>query len=113
MTDVVIPLEHKQTAHCESGVISALLREQRLPISEAMAFGISAGLTFAYLPIVKLGGMPLIAYRMPPRGIINGLTKRLGITMASETFSDSTSTDTRPSASVSSSSTNSTIAGRA
>ena len=88
MTDVVIPLEHRQTAHCESGVISALLRDKNVAISEAMAFGVSAGLTFAYLPFVKLGGMPLIAYRMPPKGIINGLTRRLGITMASETFSD-------------------------
>ena len=88
MTDVVIPFEHRQTAHCESGVISALLREQHVAMSEAMAFGIASGLTFAYIPIVKLGGMPLIAYRMPPRGIINGLTRRLGITMASETFSD-------------------------
>jgi len=88
VTDVVIPLEHRQTAHCESGVISALLRDKNVAISEAMAFGVSAGLTFAYLPFVKLGGMPLIAYRMPPRGIINGLTRRLGITMAAETFSD-------------------------
>ena len=87
VTDVHIPFEHRQTAHCESGVISALLRDKNVAMSEAMAFGIAAGLTFAYIPMVKLGGMPLIAYRMPPRRIIRELTRRLGITMASETFS--------------------------
>jgi len=86
VTAIVIPFEHRQTAHCESGVISALLRDKQAPISEAMALGISAGITFAYLPFVKLGGLPLIAYRMPPRSIIAGLTKRLGIKMAYERF---------------------------
>jgi hypothetical protein len=86
MTAIAIPFDHQQTAHCESGVISALLRDKQAPISEAMALGISAGITFAYLPFVKLGGLPLIAYRMPPKSIISGLTKRLGITMAYERF---------------------------
>ncbi len=86
MTAISLPFEHRQTAHCESGVISALLRDKNAPISEAMALGISSGLTFAYLPFVKLGGMPLIAYRMPPRNIISRLTKRLGITMVYERF---------------------------
>src|SRR5687768_16899755 len=80
--------EHRQSAHCESGVISALLRHAGLPMSEPMAFGVSSGLTFAYVPLVKFGGMPLIAYRMPPRFVIRGLTKRLGIKMAFETFRD-------------------------
>jgi len=80
--DFGIPFEHRQSAHCESGVISALLRHADLAISEPMAFGISSGLTFAYIPLVKFGGMPLIAYRMPPRGVIRGLTRRLGIEMA-------------------------------
>jgi hypothetical protein len=86
--DVLIPFEHRQTAHCESGVISSLLRHHRRPISEPMAFGISSGLTFAYLPMIKFGGLPLFAYRMPPKSVIRGVTKRLGITMAYETFRD-------------------------
>lgn len=86
MTAIALPFAHEQTAHCETGVISALLRDKQVPISEAMALGISAGITFAYLPFVKLGGLPLIAYRMPPRSIISGLTRRLGITMAYERF---------------------------
>ncbi|MGV3708153.1 MAG: BtrH N-terminal domain-containing protein [Gemmatimonas sp.] len=81
-----IPFEHKQTAHCESGVVSALLRERGTVLSEAMVFGIGAGLTFAYLPFVKLGGLPLISYRMPPKSIMRGVSKRLGIKMQYDTF---------------------------
>jgi len=86
--DLGVAFEHRQSAHCESGVISALLRHAGVGMSEPMAFGISAGLTFAYIPLVKFGGMPLIAYRMPPRSVIRGLTKRLGIRMNFETFRD-------------------------
>lgn len=84
--DVEIPFDHRQSAHCESGVIASLLRHQNLPISEPMAFGIAAGLGFAYLPFIKFGGLPLFAYRMPPGSIIRGLTRRLGIQMHFETF---------------------------
>jgi hypothetical protein len=86
MTAAHIPFEHKQTAHCESGVMSALLRERGTTLSEAMVFGIGTGLTFAYLPFVKLGGLPLISYRMPPRSIMRGVSKRLGIKMQYDTF---------------------------
>lgn len=70
---------HNHSAHCESGVVSALLTHAGYPISEAMAFGIGDGLTFAYLPIIKIDGMPLVAYRMPPKNIIKAVTKRLGL----------------------------------
>jgi hypothetical protein len=86
MTDSVF--EHRQTAHCESGAISALLRHNGLDISEPMALGISGALTFAYIPLIKLGGLPLIAYRSPPGGIIRGLTRRLKIRMHMERFRD-------------------------
>ena len=52
-----------------------------------MAFGLSASLAFAYVPFIKLGGMPLIAFRMPPRAIIKGVARRLPATFAFETFS--------------------------
>ncbi len=77
---------HQHTAHCESGAISGLLRHQGLDISEPMAFGISGALTFAYLPMVKVSGMPMLAYRMPPGRVIKGLTSRLGISMCFERF---------------------------
>ncbi len=87
-SDVELPFEHRQSAHCESGVISSLLRHRELPMSEPMAFGIGSGLCYAYLPFVKFGGLPLFAYRMPPGHIFRTLTKRLGIRMHTETFRD-------------------------
>jgi Domain of unknown function (DUF4872)/Butirosin biosynthesis protein H, N-terminal len=80
--------KHDHFAHCESGVMSLMLRHHGLDISEPMAFGLSTGLMFAYIPFVKLGGMPLIAYRNMPRGIIKGLQKNIGIKMKMHTFSN-------------------------
>jgi hypothetical protein len=79
--------EHAHFAHCESGVMSLMMRHYGLPLSEAMVFGLSGALMFAYLPFVKLGGMPLIAYRSLPKSIIKGLQKNLGIKMKMQTFS--------------------------
>jgi len=79
--------QHSHAAHCESGVMSALARHHGLPLSEPMAFGLASALSFAYLPIIKLSGQPLIAYRMPPRFIVKGLQKPLGLNMRFETFS--------------------------
>ena len=80
--------QHKQAAHCESGAISTLLTHHGLPISEPMAFGLANALAFAYIPIVKLGGQPLIAYRLPPRFIIKNLCKRLGVQVGFHKFKD-------------------------
>lgn len=77
---------HRQSAHCESGVMSSLLTHHGLPMSEPMAFGLSAALSFALIPLVKLSGLPLIAYRMPPRAIIKGLQKSTGVRMQFQTF---------------------------
>ena len=87
MTPTAIDFQHTHSAHCESGVISSLLRHHGLDISEAMAFGLAGALTMAYLPMVKIGGMPLIGYRMPPKHILQKVTKRLGIKLHQETFS--------------------------
>ena len=78
--------QHKHSAHCESGVSSLLLKHKGLNISEPMAFGLGSGLTFAYLPIVKISGMPLIAYRTLPKSIIKKSTKRLGMKLETQTF---------------------------
>lgn len=77
---------HQHASHCESGVMSAIVRHYGLPLSEPMALGLASAISFAYLPFVKLGGLPLVAYRMPPRAIIRGLQKPLGLKMRTETF---------------------------
>jgi len=72
---------HSHAAHCESGVMSSLLRHHGLEISEPMAFGLGSALVFVHLPWVKMGGVPLTAYRMLPGSIIKGLQKSLGVRM--------------------------------
>ena len=79
--------EHTHSAHCESGVISSMLRHYGLNLSEPMVFGLSNALTFAYLPFVKIGGMPLVAYRSLPKSIIKNIQKNLKVKMKLETFS--------------------------
>ena len=83
-----VKFDHSYSAHCESGVISSLLRHHGINLSEPMVFGLSNALTFAYLPFVKMGGMPLIAYRSIPRSIIKTLCKNLKVKMKMETFSN-------------------------
>ena len=87
--------DHKHSAHCESGVMSSMLRHYGLDLSEPMVFGLSATLTFAYLPFIKMGGMPLIAYRSLPKSIIKNIRKNLNIKMHLETFSDRDKGQTR------------------
>jgi len=56
--------EHRQGAHCESGVTSNLLSiASNGKITEPLAFGIGAGLFFAYIPLIKINNGPAIAFR--------------------------------------------------
>lgn len=82
-----LPFEHFHSAHCESGVMALLLSHYGLQLSEAMVFGLSGAMMFAYIPFVKLGGMPMIAYRRMPKAIIKGIQKNLGVKMEMKTFS--------------------------
>lgn len=77
---------HKQSAHCESGVMASMLSHNNLPMTEPMAFGLANALAYAYIPLVKLAGQPLISYRLPPKFIIKGLAKRLGLKFRFQTF---------------------------
>lgn len=78
--------EHLHAAHCESGVMANMLRHHGVPMSESLAFGLASGLAFAYLPFVKLSGLPLVSYRMPPKAIIKGLLGPLGARFRFQTF---------------------------
>ena len=80
--------EHRHAAHCESGTVATLLRTRGLDLSEPMVFGVGGGMFFLYLPWLKMGGMPLAAYRDAPRIIIKNICKRLGVRMTSRRFRD-------------------------
>ena len=78
--------EHQHFAHCESGVMSALLKRSGLVLSEPMVFGLSGALCFAFLPFLKFGNMPLVSYRMFPGHIVKTLPARLGIPYFRKTY---------------------------
>ena len=74
-----LQLQHKPAAHCENGTISNLLRFYGVEVSEPMAFGLASGLFFVHMPIVKMGGMPMTAFRTFPGVLFKRITKLLGI----------------------------------
>ena len=78
--------QHQHTAHCESGVMSTMLKAQGVDFNEAMVFGLASALTFVYIPLVKVNGMPLISYRMPPKSIIKNVAKRLKVRLKIQKF---------------------------
>ncbi len=78
---------HHQSAHCENGVASNLLKFNGINISEPMVFGIGSGLFFFYLPLLKVNQAPAISYRPMPGFIFNKAAKRLGITVKRIKFS--------------------------
>ena len=83
-----IDFEHRQSAHCESGVTSNLLYHYGIDISEAMAFGIGAGLFFGYLPFIKVNKLPLTTFRCEVGGIFKRLTRSFGLQVRWEKFRD-------------------------
>lgn len=86
MKTTVTPFQHRHAAHCESGAVANLMTHHGVKLSEAMAFGLSSALSFAYLPFIKLTGFPLIAYRMPPKFILEGMRKPFQAHFRFETF---------------------------
>lgn len=81
-----IAFAHHQSAHCETGSLSNLLRHHGLDISESMVFGIGAGLFFGYFPFIRLNNLPLTAFRVRTGGIMNRVVKQLGVTITWEKF---------------------------
>jgi hypothetical protein len=82
-----IDFEHRQAAHCESGVTSNLLwNASGGKITEPLAFGIGAGLFFAYIPLIKINNGPAIAFRTMPGHIFNRTCKSLNIPVSRKKF---------------------------
>tara|TARA_R110002072_G_scaffold142804_3_gene288325 strand:+ start:35714 stop:36715 length:1002 start_codon:yes stop_codon:yes gene_type:complete len=81
-----IDFAHKQSAHCENGVVSNLMRHNGFDISEPMVFGIGSGLLFCYIPFLKVNYAPVVTYRAMPGQIFNKFAKRVGIKIKREKF---------------------------
>lgn len=83
-----LDFEHLQSAHCENGVTTNLLRNIGVSqMTEPLAFGIGAGLFFAYIPIIKINNGPAIAFRTLPGLIFKRTCKSLGIKVTRKKFS--------------------------
>ena len=73
------PFVHHHSAHCESGVTSALFRDKGVEISEPMVFGIGSGIFFGHLPFIKWVGMPICTLPVSARvRVFRKVAKRLG-----------------------------------
>ncbi|AEW87166.1 peptidase [Flavobacterium columnare NBRC 100251 = ATCC 23463] len=83
-----IRFTHHQSAHCENGVASNLLKFNGINLSEPMVFGIGSGLFFFYFPLLKVNHAPAISYRPMPGSIFNKAAKRLGIKVKRTRFSN-------------------------
>src|SRR5580704_5281360 len=79
--------EHIQSAHCENGVTTSLLRYHGVDrITEPLAFGIGSGLFFVYIPFIKINKGPALAFRTLPGLIFKRTCKSLGIPIIRKKF---------------------------
>ena len=83
-----INFTHNQSAHCENGVVSNLMKFNGFEVSEPMVFGIGSGLLFCYLPFIKVNHAPAFTYRSMPGFIFNRFAKRVGVKIKREKFSN-------------------------
>ena len=86
--DITVPFDHQQSAHCETGVISNLMRFHGLRVSEPMAFGIGSGLFYSHMPFLKLNGIPVTTYRILPGHIFKRFSRNIGVEMKRMSFRD-------------------------
>lgn len=82
-----LDFRHHQSAHCESGVASNLLKDKGLSLSEPMVFGLGAGIFYVYLPFLRVSNAPGLSYRPMPGWIFSRMAKRLGIKIKRKKFS--------------------------
>lgn len=83
-----IDFTHNQSAHCENGVVSNLMRFNGFQVSEPMVFGIGSGLLYCYIPFLMVNHAPAITYRAMPGFIFKRFAKRVGIKIKREKFSN-------------------------
>ena len=81
-----IDFTHHQSAHCENGVVSNLMKYNGFHVSEPMVFGIGSGLLFCYIPFLMVNHAPAITYRTMPGQIFKKFSKRVGVKIKKEKF---------------------------
>ncbi|MBS1947717.1 MAG: BtrH N-terminal domain-containing protein [Bacteroidetes bacterium] len=82
-----LEFEHLQSAHCENGVTTNLLKRVGAhKLTEPLAFGIGSGLFFIYIPLLKINKGPAIAFRTQPGLIFKRTCKALDIPIIRRKF---------------------------
>jgi hypothetical protein len=84
----IVEFQHHQSAHCENGVASNVLKFNGLDISEPLVFGIGSGIFYVYIPFLKVNHAPAISYRPIPGLIFSRAAKQLNIKIKRERFSN-------------------------
>ncbi|MCB9170088.1 MAG: BtrH N-terminal domain-containing protein [Flavobacteriales bacterium] len=87
-SDRIIPFDHQQSAHCETGVISNLMRFHGMKVSEPLALGIGSGLFYSHMPFLKVNGLPVTSYRILPGHIFKRFSNNTGVRMERRKFRD-------------------------
>lgn len=82
----ITDFQHRQASHCESGSTANLCHFQGIDISEPMAFGIGAGLYFAYLFFLRAAHVRITSFRRSPGTVIRNTFRRLGIRYCRRSF---------------------------
>lgn len=78
---------HIQTAHCENGVGTGLLRYHGLDfMTEPLLFGMGSGIFYIHIPFLMINGGPAISYRSMPGFIFSRASKSLGIKVNRKKF---------------------------
>lgn len=82
----IVNFQHHQSAHCENGVASNVLKFNGLDISEPLVFGIGSGIFYVYIPFLKVNHAPAISYRPMPGIIFSRAAKQLNVKIKREKF---------------------------
>lgn len=81
--------KHIQTAHCENGVTTSLLRYHGLDfMTEPLAFGMGSGLFYIHIPFITISNGPAISFRTMPGAIFKRTCKSLGVEIERKKFSN-------------------------
>jgi len=80
MDKILLPYNHLQTAHCENGVATGLLKHHGLGfMTELLMFGLGSGIFYIHIPFLMINNGPAISYRSMPGWIFSRASKLLGV----------------------------------
>ena len=81
--------KHHQSAHCENGVATSLLKYHGMDfMTEPLVFGIGSGLFYIHIPFLMINGGPAVSYRSMPGWIFSRASKLLGLNVTRKKFSN-------------------------